>query len=262
MLKYFKPVGSEVAASKRTRDDAPIASVSSSSSPIVLASAGAGSGLSANREASDVAAAEVAILEEQAAAGNPSAQDQLDILKTSKPASTTGAQASGADAEWRSKLAKLHESISAGSSSAASAAGSLGAAAGQGAASLSATDAAEALSALGISVHSSWAPTVLAEAKKPYFKQLEAHLLSERGKHGDHRIFPAHANVYSALALTPLDQIKVGGALGLDGMSVVLVRLCFCGAEAMKIVLTYIIDIDIDAACLRVCILASNSCRW
>jgi uracil-DNA glycosylase len=76
------------------------------------------------------------------------------------------------------------------------------------AAGTSTEDAAAALAALDINVHSSWAPVILAEARKPYFKKLQEFLASRRGKK-DVTVYPRHEDVFSALRLTPLDTVKV-----------------------------------------------------
>ncbi len=56
-------------------------------------------------------------------------------------------------------------------------------------------------------MHTSWKLALAEEFQKPYYKDLEAFLARERklGK----VIFPAEENIFQALSLTPLDQVKV-----------------------------------------------------
>jgi uracil-DNA glycosylase len=58
-----------------------------------------------------------------------------------------------------------------------------------------------------IKLHPSWLAALKGEFDQPYMAELKRFLLSEReaGK----RIFPAGANWFRALDLTPLDQVKV-----------------------------------------------------
>jgi len=60
---------------------------------------------------------------------------------------------------------------------------------------------------MGVKLHSSWLGPLQAEFEQPYMADLKRFLLSEReaGK----QIFPAGANWFRALDLTPLDQVKV-----------------------------------------------------
>jgi uracil-DNA glycosylase len=69
-------------------------------------------------------------------------------------------------------------------------------------------DAAAALAALGMpGVHAAWAPIIAAEARKPYFKSLQAFLATARGAPAP--IYPPPAAVYTALRLTPLPAVRV-----------------------------------------------------
>ena len=51
-----------------------------------------------------------------------------------------------------------------------------------------------------------WQPILGAEREKPYFQKLEQFLAEERQAH---TIFPPAPEVFSALALTPYDQVRV-----------------------------------------------------
>lgn len=75
-----------------------------------------------------------------------------------------------------------------------------------GLAALPPADAVASLQALGIRIHPSWAPVVLAESKKAYFPKLTAYVAAQRAKAV---VYPSPENVYSALALTPLDSVAV-----------------------------------------------------
>lgn len=52
-----------------------------------------------------------------------------------------------------------------------------------------------------------WTPSLQPEFKKPYFKDLEAFLNSERDK--EKTIYPPQDKVFEAFRLTPLDKVKV-----------------------------------------------------
>lgn len=52
-----------------------------------------------------------------------------------------------------------------------------------------------------------WTPSLQPEFKKPYFKDLEAFLDSERDK--EKTIYPPQDKVFEAFRLTPLDKVKV-----------------------------------------------------
>lgn len=52
-----------------------------------------------------------------------------------------------------------------------------------------------------------WTPSLQPEFKKPYFKDLEAFLDSERDK--EKTIYPSQDKVFEAFRLTPLDKVKV-----------------------------------------------------
>jgi uracil-DNA glycosylase len=60
---------------------------------------------------------------------------------------------------------------------------------------------------MAVTLHSSWLEPLQREFDQPYMAELKRFLLAEReaGK----RIFPAGANWFRALDLTPLDQVKV-----------------------------------------------------
>ena len=58
-----------------------------------------------------------------------------------------------------------------------------------------------------IKLHPSWLEPLRAEFDQPYMAELKRFLLGERG--AGKRIFPAGANWFRALDLTPLDQVKV-----------------------------------------------------
>ena len=61
--------------------------------------------------------------------------------------------------------------------------------------------------AMGIKLHPSWLAALSQEFDQPYMAELKRFLLAQRdaGK----RIFPAGANWFRALDLTPLDRVKV-----------------------------------------------------
>ena len=60
---------------------------------------------------------------------------------------------------------------------------------------------------MGIKLDSSWLTPLQAEFDQPYMADLKRFLLAE--KEAGKRIFPAGANWFRALDLTPLDQVKV-----------------------------------------------------
>ena len=61
--------------------------------------------------------------------------------------------------------------------------------------------------AMGIKLHPSWLAALSQEFDQPYMAELKRFLLAE--KEAGKRIFPAGANWFRALDLTPLDQVKV-----------------------------------------------------
>jgi uracil-DNA glycosylase len=58
-----------------------------------------------------------------------------------------------------------------------------------------------------IKLHPSWLAALRPEFDQPYMAELKSFLLAERG--AGKRIFPAGANWFRALDLTPLDQVRV-----------------------------------------------------
>lgn len=64
------------------------------------------------------------------------------------------------------------------------------------------------LTQFGLSTDSSWAPVVLTEIRKPYFTSLLT-FLTETRKKNPTSIYPPQNQVFSALSLTPLDNVKV-----------------------------------------------------
>lgn len=52
----------------------------------------------------------------------------------------------------------------------------------------------------------SWHPVLSEETRKPYYKNLQAFVTEERQKF---TVFPPEAEVFSALQLTPIDQVRV-----------------------------------------------------
>lgn len=68
------------------------------------------------------------------------------------------------------------------------------------------TDAIAALPAACHGIHPSWASVVAREASKPYFRQLLAFVGEQRRTR---TVFPPEQDVFAALALTGLDNIKV-----------------------------------------------------
>jgi uracil-DNA glycosylase len=52
----------------------------------------------------------------------------------------------------------------------------------------------------------SWHPVLSEETRKPYYKNLQAFVAEERQKF---TVFPPEAEVFSALQLTPIDQVRV-----------------------------------------------------
>ena len=57
-----------------------------------------------------------------------------------------------------------------------------------------------------VKIPTGWKAPLGEEASKPYFRELVAFLQAERGTK---TIFPPEADVFRALSLTPLDQVKV-----------------------------------------------------
>jgi uracil-DNA glycosylase len=55
-------------------------------------------------------------------------------------------------------------------------------------------------------IPASWAPVLAAETEQPYFADLEAFLKTERA---EHQVFPPEDEVFSALAATPYQDVKV-----------------------------------------------------
>jgi uracil-DNA glycosylase len=184
MLKYFKPVnGAEPSiGDKRKRED------------------DVGAAASATRNAApnegSPAAKRVAI----AAAGSAASAAPTAVARAATGASPGASRAKGSDMPAPSAERLAEERASAASSSPSDLAAAAAAA------GTSVADATAALAALDINVHSSWAPVVLAEARKPYFKKLQAFLLERRGKAV---VYPPASDVFSALRLTPLDAVRV-----------------------------------------------------
>lgn len=52
----------------------------------------------------------------------------------------------------------------------------------------------------------SWRPLLIEETHKPYFRQLQQFIAEQREKH---TIFPPEADVYAALHLTPIEEVRV-----------------------------------------------------
>ena len=52
----------------------------------------------------------------------------------------------------------------------------------------------------------SWQTALATEVTSPWWLQLEAFVVQERS---EHTVFPAEADVFQSLQLTPLDQVKV-----------------------------------------------------
>lgn len=52
----------------------------------------------------------------------------------------------------------------------------------------------------------SWSQFIEEETKKPYFQELQSFLVSERK---DHAVYPPEKEVFTALELTPFEQVKV-----------------------------------------------------
>jgi uracil-DNA glycosylase len=57
-----------------------------------------------------------------------------------------------------------------------------------------------------VDIPASWKAALGGELKKPYFKKLEEFVDAERAAH---QVFPPEDDVFNALKLTPLDQVKV-----------------------------------------------------
>jgi uracil-DNA glycosylase len=55
-------------------------------------------------------------------------------------------------------------------------------------------------------IEESWRTALLAETRKPYFATLQNFVAEEREQH---TIFPPEAEVFAALTLTPIDQVRV-----------------------------------------------------
>lgn len=55
-------------------------------------------------------------------------------------------------------------------------------------------------------IPASWQPILQHETEQPYFQQLEAFLAKERAQH---TIFPPETEVFTALHLTPFEQVRV-----------------------------------------------------
>ncbi|MFA6971728.1 MAG: uracil-DNA glycosylase [Gallionella sp.] len=55
-------------------------------------------------------------------------------------------------------------------------------------------------------METSWRPVLLEETRKPYFKDLQKFVADERQKYS---VFPAEADVFSALHLTPYEKVSV-----------------------------------------------------
>jgi uracil-DNA glycosylase len=55
-------------------------------------------------------------------------------------------------------------------------------------------------------IPASWAPVLAAETEQPYFADLEAFLKTERA---EQQVFPPEEEVFSALAATPYEDVKV-----------------------------------------------------
>ncbi|MBI3243691.1 MAG: uracil-DNA glycosylase [Chloroflexi bacterium] len=55
-------------------------------------------------------------------------------------------------------------------------------------------------------IETSWRPILIEETKKPYYKELQKFVAEERRKH---TVFPPEEEVFSALHLTPYEQVSV-----------------------------------------------------
>lgn len=55
-------------------------------------------------------------------------------------------------------------------------------------------------------IEDSWRDALTAETRKPYFASLQKFVAEERKQHS---IFPPEAEVFAALTLTPIDQVRV-----------------------------------------------------
>ncbi len=51
-----------------------------------------------------------------------------------------------------------------------------------------------------------WRPLLIEETHKPYFRQLQQFVAEQREKH---TVFPPEADVYAALHLTPIEEVRV-----------------------------------------------------
>ena len=55
-------------------------------------------------------------------------------------------------------------------------------------------------------IEDSWRATLTEETRQPYFAALQKFVAEEREQH---TIFPPEAEVFAALTLTPIDQVRV-----------------------------------------------------
>lgn len=184
MLRYFKPVatadGSASSAdtdssvgSKRKRNDGACSAADAPGAPPPAAAAAA-----------------------TAAAGTGEPGPTKKIAAATAAATANGGAGLVSPSAAEAALERAPAAASAASEVAAAAS----------AAGTSVDEASAALAALDINVHSSWAPVVLAEARKPYFKKLQAFLNDKRAKT---TVYPPQEHVFSALRLTPLDTVRV-----------------------------------------------------